>query len=98
MDICKNKSWLRKAAYAPLAAGVLAGVVCSGAGIGSAATDASESPQACGPSAGTDAEACPQDDTMLWRVHNNTDEVLTGGGFTKHEGTNGPRSTIDVGR
>ncbi|MFC9769627.1 hypothetical protein [Rhodococcus jostii] len=39
MDISKNKKWLRKAAYAPLAAAVLAGAVCSGAGIGSAATD-----------------------------------------------------------
>ncbi|MFC9766738.1 hypothetical protein [Rhodococcus jostii] len=96
MDIRKNKKWLRKAAYAPLAVAVLAGAVYGGAGLGSAATDTSESPQACGPSAGTDTEACPQDGTVLWRVHNNTDEVLTGGGFTRRDGYEGPGGTIDV--
>ncbi|MFC9768081.1 hypothetical protein [Rhodococcus jostii] len=96
MDIRKNKNWLRTAAYAPLAVAVLAGAICSGAGIGSADTDAIGSPRACGPSEGTDTEACePPPFTTLWRVHNNTDEVLTGGGFTKKDGAH-RGGTIDV--
>ncbi|MFC9766739.1 hypothetical protein [Rhodococcus jostii] len=78
MDIRKNKKWLRKAAYAPLAVAVLAGAVCSGAGIGSATTDAN---------AGTG-------DTK-WRVHNNTDQVLTEGKFGKSDGGR-PVGIIDV--
>ncbi|MFC9768080.1 hypothetical protein [Rhodococcus jostii] len=78
MDIRKNNKWLRRAAYAPLAAAVLAGAVCSGAGIGSAAT---------GANAGTG-------DTK-WRVHNNTDQVLTEGKFGKADG-NRPFGIIDV--
>lgn len=84
MNINKNKNLLRKAAYAPLAAAVLAGAVCAGAGIGSAATDA-------------DADVNSTAD-VGWTVINDTDQTLTGGKFHKHEVDSWtfPESTIDV--
>ncbi|MFC9769626.1 hypothetical protein [Rhodococcus jostii] len=59
---------MRRWAYVPLVA-VVAGAVCAGAGIGSAATD-------------TDAGS---GDNVEWRVHNYTDKALTSGIFFKEE-------------
>ncbi|MDV6277717.1 hypothetical protein R3Q06_29930 [Rhodococcus erythropolis] len=82
MNITKNKNLLRKAAYAPLAAAVLAGAVCAGTGIGSAATDT-----------GADAGVSVPDRT--WRVVNDTGKELTGGKFGKMD-ENHPIGTIYV--
>ncbi|MFC9769695.1 hypothetical protein [Rhodococcus jostii] len=70
MDISKNKSWLRRAAYAPIAAAVLAGAVCSGAGIGSAATDTET-----GVGAGTNI---PDPAPLRWSVVNGTGQPIYG--------------------
>ncbi|MFC9769671.1 hypothetical protein [Rhodococcus jostii] len=70
MDIRKNNKWLRKAAYAPLAAAVLAGAVCSGAGLGSAATDTET-----GVGAGTNI---PDPAPLRWSVVNGTGQPIYG--------------------
>ncbi|MFC9766649.1 hypothetical protein [Rhodococcus jostii] len=69
MDIGKNKKWLRKAAYTPVAVAVLAGAVCAGAGIGSAATaDPGTTPDALQSSGIATA----------WSMENRTDQSIYG--------------------
>ncbi|MDV6278804.1 hypothetical protein R3Q06_36170 [Rhodococcus erythropolis] len=77
MNISKNKNWLRKAAYTPLAVAIVAGAVYGGAGIGSAATD-------------TDADVgtgttLPDPAPFRWSVVNGTGQPIYGK-MELHEG------------
>ncbi|MFC9769597.1 hypothetical protein [Rhodococcus jostii] len=70
MDISKNKKWLRKAAYAPLAAAVLAGAVCAGTGIGSATTT--------DPATTPDTLQSGETSSTAWSVQNLTGQPIYG--------------------
>ncbi|MFC9768673.1 hypothetical protein [Rhodococcus jostii] len=78
MDISKNKKWLRKAAYAPLAVAVLAGAVCAGTGIGTAAP--TTAPEAVTASTSTkDTPPASADPAMnWWTLFNNTGQPIYG--------------------
>ncbi|MDV6274113.1 hypothetical protein R3Q06_11435 [Rhodococcus erythropolis] len=65
MEISNNKKWLRNAAYAPMVVSVLAGAVCAGTGLGSAATDAITPPTSGG-------------DRHWWSLYNNTGQPISG--------------------